>query len=76
MKSINPTEYTLEADCTSMQVLTPDMAENLEEVMRMYKATGFKKINASIKSNNTLKLQLSRLSRRAGISDIFTIVEV
>jgi len=76
MDTISPNEYTLEADCTSMKVLTPDLAASLEEVMKMYRATGFKKITVQINPNSTLKLQLSRLSRKADIADIVSIVEL
>lgn len=76
MKTINAAEYTLEADCTSMRVLDQDNAANLTDVMKMYKETGFKKIILKISNNNILKMQLSRVARNAGLSDIATIVEV
>lgn len=65
--AITPAQYTLEVDCTDMKVVTPDMTENLTQVMKMYKATGFKKVIYQVKSNVLLKMQLARLARNAGV---------
>lgn len=74
--AINPSLYTLEADCSAMQVLTPEMTERLTGVMKMYKAAGFKKIIYQVKSNPILKMQLSRVSRNAGIAQDVSIVDI
>lgn len=66
--AINPSAYTLEVDCSDMEVLTPDMTENLTGVMKMYKASGFKKVIYQVKSNPILKVQLTRLVRNAGVA--------
>lgn len=66
-KAINSADYTLDVDCSEMKVVTPDMTENLTQVMKMYKATGFKKVVYQVKSNALLKLQLARLARNAGV---------
>lgn len=71
---LNGPDFELEADATEMQLLTPEMAENLTEVMKMYKQTGFKKITATITKNPMLKMQLSRIARNAGLTQ-FTIIE-
>ncbi|MEE1129997.1 MAG: hypothetical protein UHX00_00035, partial [Caryophanon sp.] len=58
--AIRGADYDLYVDCTTMQVLTPELTKSLEQVLLMYKQTGFK--NIMIKTaNSTLKLQLNRL---------------
>ncbi|MFS0752460.1 hypothetical protein [Oceanobacillus sp. 1P07AA] len=67
---LNGAEYDLIVDCTDMRVLTKDMTDNLVEVMKMYKETGFKHITYTVSDNITLKMQLSRLTGNAGLKDI------
>ncbi|HWJ77368.1 MAG TPA: hypothetical protein VNR61_04715 [Niallia sp.] len=75
MSQINGADYVLEVDCKEMQVLTPEMTEDLTGVMKMYKSTGFKEVIFQIKSNTILKMQLSRIVRNAALSQ-GTVVEV
>lgn len=72
---LNGPDYVLIVDCTDMKVLTPEMAENLTGVMKMYKETGFKKVTYQIANNKILKMQLSRLARNAGLTQS-EVVEV
>ena len=76
MKTINAAEYTLEVDCTSMNVLDQNMAANLTDVMKMYKETGFIKVIFKINTSPILKMQLARVARNAGLSEKASIVEV
>lgn len=69
INAINASQYTLEVDCSDMQVLTPDMTDNLTSVMQMYKASGFKKVIYQVKSNVLLKMQLSRLIRNSKVAE-------
>lgn len=69
MNTINTSEYTLEVDCVNMPVVTPEMAEELTGVMGLYNSTGFNKVIFQVKSNNILKMQLSRLARKAGLTN-------
>lgn len=65
---IKAAEFELNVDCTDMQVLTADMYEDLTAVMKLYKSTGFKQVKFQIKSNQILKMQLSRIARNAGLT--------
>ena len=69
MKAITPSTFNLEVDCTEMQLLNADMTANLTEVMKMYKATGFKQVKFTVANNLTLKMQLSRLASAAGLTN-------
>lgn len=69
MKAITPSAFDLEVDCTQMQLLNADMTANLTEVMKMYKATGFKQVRFTVENNLTLKMQLSRLANAAGLTN-------
>jgi len=66
---INASEYVLEIDCTSMDLLKPEMVPSLENSYRMYKESGFKEVVFNIKGNAVLKLQLSRLARNTGLTN-------
>jgi hypothetical protein len=69
--SINAKDYTLEIDCTEMQLLTKDMYDELAHVMGLYKSTGFKHVEFAFKSSNQiLKMQLGRLAKGAGLTNI------
>lgn len=68
MSAIKGSEYTLEIDCTTMQVLTPDLTQDLAGVMQLYKSTGFKKILIIVSQNAVLKMQLGRIVRNAGLT--------
>lgn len=69
MKAITPSAFDLEVDCTQMQLLNADMTANLTEVMKMYKTTGFKQVKFTVENNLTLKMQLSRLAKAAGLTN-------
>ena len=71
--AIQAAEYTLEVDCVDMPVVTADMADELTEVMKLYKSTGFNQVIFQTKGSNTLKLQLNRLSRNAGLTNVSVV---
>lgn len=62
-------QYDLIVDCTDMEVLTPEMLENLTGVMKMYKSTGFNTITYNIKENPVLKMQLKRMAKNSGLTN-------
>ncbi|ASV68686.1 hypothetical protein MKX67_17400 [Cytobacillus sp. FSL W7-1323] len=64
---INGPDYDLFVDCTEMKLLSQELSDNLTEVMKMYKETGFKKVIYTIKENVVLKMQLARVARNAGL---------
>ncbi|PMC40620.1 hypothetical protein CJ195_02580 [Bacillus sp. UMB0899] len=66
---INANEFTLEIDCTFMDLLKQEMIPSLENSYKMYKESGFKKVVFKIKQNPVLKLQLNRLARSTGLSN-------
>lgn len=67
--------YTLHVDCTNMKVLSPEMTESLSSVMALYKETGFGKIICKIQNDAILKMQLSRLLRNAGLTNVEIVIE-
>lgn len=74
MRTINPADYTLEVDCSEMQILPQDMVEDLTNVMKLYKSSGFNKIIYKIKSSTTMKMQLTRIARNAGLTNYSIVV--
>lgn len=75
---INPTEYTLIIDCIKLNVTAPDVVPLLESCFVMFKSDGFIKVKLILENNPILKMQLSRLGRKAGLEnlEIVSAVEV
>ncbi|WP_110928711.1 hypothetical protein [Bacillus massiliglaciei] len=68
VSSIDAPSYTLEVDCTEMNVVTPKMIPELEGSYQLYKQSGFHKVIFKIKKSTILKMQLSRLARNTGLT--------
>lgn len=67
-KEINPTEYTLFLDCTSMNIVNQDYVEKLSSAYGLYKKTGFKNVVMKLSAvSPVVKMQLSRLAKNAGL---------
>ncbi|MGG0719668.1 hypothetical protein ABE096_19080 [Robertmurraya massiliosenegalensis] len=69
VKSINPKEYTLNADSTDMDVLTQEMVPAMENTIRMYQQSGFDKLVVTIKKNPILKMQLNRIFKNTNFTN-------
>ncbi|MFJ5624375.1 hypothetical protein ACIQD3_16940 [Peribacillus loiseleuriae] len=68
--SVDVASYQLIIDCTTMDLLTQEMVPSLENSYRMYKESGFEKVIFTIKENAILKMQLSRLARNTGLTNV------
>ncbi|MFJ7933244.1 hypothetical protein [Sporosarcina sp. NPDC096371] len=68
--SIKADEFTLKLDCGDMDIVTPEMIPALESCFQMYKASGFKKVEFGIKKNPVIKMQMARLGRGAGMTNL------
>ncbi len=68
VNSVDTSAYTLEIDCTNMDVVTPQMVPELEGSYQLYKQSGFMKVIFKIKNSAILKMQLSRLARNTGLT--------
>ncbi|MGE7623469.1 hypothetical protein ACQKMD_10520 [Viridibacillus sp. NPDC096237] len=69
-KTIDSKLFVLDIDCTAMKVVTPDLIDNLGETFKMYNEPGFKKVIMKVRHNNILKMQLTRLSREARLTNV------
>ncbi len=69
ISAISAKEFTLEIDCTYMDLLKQEMIPSLENSYKMYKESGFNKVVFKIKQNPVLKLQLNRLARNTGLTN-------
>lgn len=72
--SINAAQFQLVIDSTNMKVLTPEMATKLEGAMALYNQAGFSKILVRLQNNPVLKMQVSRIARKVGLTS-FEIIE-
>lgn len=72
--SINTAQFQLVIDGSNMKVLTPEMAVKLEGAMTLYNQAGFNKILIRLQNNPVLKMQASRVARKAGLTS-FEIIE-
>ncbi|ENH98194.1 hypothetical protein J416_01829 [Gracilibacillus halophilus YIM-C55.5] len=75
VSAVNVEDFTLEVDCTNMDILRQEMIPQLENSFKMYKESGFNIVQFNTKSNAILKLQLHRLARNVGMKNA-KIVEV
>lgn len=67
---INPADYELDIDCRKLNVTAPDVVPLLEGCFIMFKADGFTKVKLTLENNPILKMQLSRLGRKAGLENL------
>lgn len=70
MNTIDPTTYNLEFDCTTMKVVSREMVPMLEDCYKLYKESGFNKVIFQIKENAMLSMQLKRLARNTGLTNV------
>jgi len=69
VNSIEASAYTLDVDCTSMDILKPEMVPALENSFKMYKESGFGKVLFTINKSAILKMQLNRIVRNSGLTN-------
>jgi hypothetical protein len=67
---ITPAEYDLKIDCRKLQVTEPDVVPLLGSCFVMFKNDGFVRVTLILENNPVLKMQLSRLGRKAGLGNI------
>ncbi|MBY9078436.1 hypothetical protein KIH86_27425 [Paenibacillus sp. HN-1] len=77
IKPINPADYKLDIDCRKLNVTAPDVVPLLEGCFVMFKNDGFTTVKLTLENNPILKMQLSRLGRKAGIEnlDVVSVVQ-
>ena len=68
--SIDASQFQLVIDGTNMKVLTPEMATKLEAAMGLYNQAGFSKVLTKLQNNPVLKMQVSRIARKAGLLNL------
>jgi hypothetical protein len=71
VKSINAADYTLRLDCKDLNVVTPDLVDSLEACYTLYKSSNFNKVIFEISKTAIIKMQLSRIARKVGLSAEF-----
>lgn len=67
---IKADEYTLKFDCRDLEIVTPEMIPSLENCFQMYKSSGFKKVEVGIKKSPIIKMQINRLGRGVGMTNL------
>jgi len=72
---IKADEFVLKFDCRDLAVVTQDMIPDLESCFALYKSSGFKMVEVGIKKSAVLKMQLSRLARKQGLTN-FEVQEI
>lgn len=71
--AIKADEFILQFDCRDLNLVTQEMIPDLKNCFRLYHSSGFKKIVIEIKKSAVLKMQLSRLARNTGLSNVEVI---
>lgn len=71
LAGITANEFDLHFDCRGLDIITPEMTPSVVSCLDLYKATGFKKVIIGIKQGSPiLKMQLNRLGRTAGLTNL------
>lgn len=68
--SINPAEFQMNVDCTTMQVISQDMVSALQYSFELYKQTGFNKIKFITNGKSIIKMQLNRIAKSVGLPNV------
>ncbi|WP_018932958.1 hypothetical protein [Gracilibacillus lacisalsi] len=61
--SISTYDYVLQVDCKDMEVIHQEMTPKLARSFKLYKKSGFKKVEFVITHNVEIKMQLNRIAR-------------
>jgi len=67
--SVDANNFELHVDCAGMKVLNQEIAGALEGAMELYLQAAFKKVIFVVQNDPILKMQLSRIARRAGLTN-------
>ncbi|MCT6924788.1 MULTISPECIES: hypothetical protein [Bacillales] len=67
---ISANEYDLRFDCRGLNVVTQEMTPHLEGCFKLYNESGFKNIIIEIDRSAVLKMQLARLGRNVGLTNL------
>ncbi|QWU14920.1 hypothetical protein [Paenibacillus sophorae] len=70
ISAITPADYQLQIDCRKLNVTAPEVVPLLEGCFIMFKSDGFVRVNLTLENNPVLKMQLSRLGRKAGLENL------
>jgi hypothetical protein len=76
LKTVNTKEFELQFDCKQLKVtgkdaaLGVDMTNMLKACLEMYKKDGFKHIIFNCEKNILMKMQLSRLVKQVGLTNV------
>ncbi|WP_208588773.1 hypothetical protein [Gracilibacillus suaedae] len=61
--SISTIDYVLQVDCKDMKVINQEMTPKLTQSFKLYKKSGFKKVEFLITNNVVIKMQLNRIAK-------------
>lgn len=75
VNTIDAADFILRLDCRSLDVVTQQQIPELENCYALYRESGFKKVIFEIHNNSIVKMQLSRLARKSGLTNA-EVVEV
>ncbi|WP_138494156.1 hypothetical protein [Paenibacillus pinistramenti] len=66
---IHVPDYTLDLDCSQLEVSAPESLPHLGHCFELYKKDGFKKIIFRLSDNPILKMQLNSLARATDLTN-------
>lgn len=70
-KAINPSNYSVIILGEGLSTSTPEMAAVLENTIKMYKSTGFKKYYGTLPKSASAAMQLKRIVSKCGLDVTF-----
>ncbi|WP_042348619.1 hypothetical protein [Bacillus massiliigorillae] len=75
MVGIQPSSFEIHIDASSFQVVSKDLVSTLEDALKVYKQTGFKKVTVNCGDSVVLGSQVLRLARSIQLNQLSTITK-
>ncbi|KOS67619.1 hypothetical protein AEA09_02980 [Lysinibacillus contaminans] len=67
---IQPSNFTLRLDLKDLNLVTQELVPSLESCFLLYKQSNFNNIVLELNSNPILKMQMNRMARTAGLTNL------
>lgn len=74
VNSINASEFNLVLDCKELNIVTQELIPALQECYKLYKSSGFHKVIFEIGNAPIVKMQLNRIAREVGLTNVEFVV--
>ncbi|MBP1915118.1 hypothetical protein [Lederbergia galactosidilytica] len=74
VNSIHASDFNLVLDCRDLNVVTKELIPALQDCYKLYQSTGFNKVIFEIGTSSIVKMQLNRIAREVGLTNVEFVV--